>query len=256
MEFDYARKKEIPTFAFLVDPNFEWHKEHMEDEPGKSLLKKFKEKIEATLVREYFDTPDKLAWLVVTSLDRYILSQDRESIVSKKGIDNDILNLSKKVIQNTDAINDMPDVKKRQVLDYIISTSDNEDVLKDIFNHLARLFPDDYDFVSLVRDRMPNWSNQVVEDALFRYFKNSKDNRIPDIAFQIAIDPRRDLGQSKPFRDTYFSFLGEVGRYDHVLKLKMILEMEIERNEIIKGFIKRTIREIEERYPHMKPAIF
>lgn len=254
MEFDHAKKKGIPMFAFFIDPKFTWPKKFIEDEPGKSLLKEFKSKIDTILVRENFTTPEDLALLVVTSLSRYILSQDGDFMTSKKVIDDDILNLSKMVIQNIDAINDMPDVKKRQVLDYIISTSDNESVLKDMFNHLARLFPDDYKIVSLVRDRMSNWSDQVVVDALFRYFEKSKDNRIPDIAFQIAIDPRRDLGQSKPFRNAYFSFLGQVGRYNHVLKLKMILE--IERNEIIKGFIKRTIKEIEKRHPDRKPAIF
>jgi hypothetical protein len=68
MEFDRASQKPLTRLCYLVDETFDWPKDHIEDEPGKSRLQKFKTKIDSTVLRAKFTTPDSLAVEVAKSL--------------------------------------------------------------------------------------------------------------------------------------------------------------------------------------------
>src|SRR5262245_43219539 len=77
VEFDYAFNNHRPTFCFLVDEEYPWPEEFKEQEPGKTLLRKFKDKVERVVVRDSFTTPDVLARRVVSSIGRYLLADPR-----------------------------------------------------------------------------------------------------------------------------------------------------------------------------------
>lgn len=59
-------------FCFIVNPDQPWPPTMVEDEPGKSMLRKFKEKISAEHVSEFFTTPEDLAVKVATALGNHI----------------------------------------------------------------------------------------------------------------------------------------------------------------------------------------
>ncbi len=70
MEFKRAKARNIPCLCFLVDEDADWHGER-EDEPGRSRLIAFKKRLDQSLVRATFDTPDSLALEVSKSLQVY-----------------------------------------------------------------------------------------------------------------------------------------------------------------------------------------
>lgn len=71
MEFNQARSLKIPCLCFLVDENFQWTADHIEGEPGKSKLRRFKAQLDESLVRKKFTTPDSLATAVSLALDEF-----------------------------------------------------------------------------------------------------------------------------------------------------------------------------------------
>jgi formylglycine-generating enzyme required for sulfatase activity len=70
-EFDEAERLEKPRFCFTVDEEFEWPDEHREKGIGARALREFKARIDATLVRDTFTTPEHLANKVLESLIRW-----------------------------------------------------------------------------------------------------------------------------------------------------------------------------------------
>lgn len=73
-EFDHAVKNRRPTFCFCVDEAYPWPEAQVEIEPGRSLLRTFKARIEKLVVRDVFTTPDVLASRAATSVARYLLA--------------------------------------------------------------------------------------------------------------------------------------------------------------------------------------
>jgi len=73
-EFDYAFNLRRPTFCFFVDEEYPWPHQLVETEPGASLLSRFKARVEALVVRDYFTTADVLAGRVASSIGRYLLA--------------------------------------------------------------------------------------------------------------------------------------------------------------------------------------
>lgn len=74
-EFQHAKKHNKPLFCFLVDEDHPWPPKMVEEEPGKSKLLAFKQKIGEGLVQDTFTTPQDLAFKVASAIGRY-LSQD------------------------------------------------------------------------------------------------------------------------------------------------------------------------------------
>jgi CheY-like chemotaxis protein len=74
-EFDFALEKHKPVFGFLVDANYPWLPIHIDHEPALSRLNLFKQKIQETVVRDVFTTPDDLAYKVASSLGRFLLGK-------------------------------------------------------------------------------------------------------------------------------------------------------------------------------------
>jgi len=70
-EFDEAGKLGKPRFCFLVDEEHEWPEEYKEKGIGAQLLREFKARIDITLVRATFTTPEDLAGKVLASLQRW-----------------------------------------------------------------------------------------------------------------------------------------------------------------------------------------
>jgi tyrosinase len=93
-EYDKAKELEKPMFCFIIDPNHPWSLAMVEDEPGKSLLHTFKEKISKDHTPDYFTNPDDLAMKVATAVSNFINKRMRdEKIVFEGGTptDNDLI---------------------------------------------------------------------------------------------------------------------------------------------------------------------
>lgn len=76
-EFDHAFNNRRPTFCFFVDEEYPWPEGLVEGEPGRSLLRGFKERVEKLVVRDSFTTTEVLAGRVATSVGRYLLADPR-----------------------------------------------------------------------------------------------------------------------------------------------------------------------------------
>ncbi len=75
MELEHARKRGKPTFCFVVDDDHPWPPRQVEEDPGRTRLAAFKEKICENQVRDTFTTPEDVAFKVAASLGRYLLKQ-------------------------------------------------------------------------------------------------------------------------------------------------------------------------------------
>lgn len=73
-EFEFARSRNKPIFAFLVDDEFPWSPRFVEHEPGLTKLKAFKQTISSSVVRDTFSTSDDLAYKISTALGRFLIS--------------------------------------------------------------------------------------------------------------------------------------------------------------------------------------
>jgi len=70
-EYLEAEKLGKPRFCFVVDENYDWPEEYREKGIGARLLRDFKARLDATLVRTTFTTPEDLAGKVIASLHRW-----------------------------------------------------------------------------------------------------------------------------------------------------------------------------------------
>ncbi|GEM_PF-3568733 len=71
LEFEEARKHNKPVFCFVVDDSVEWDESKREDEPGKSLLIAFKNKIREERIVSYFRNKEHLHQLIQHSLYQF-----------------------------------------------------------------------------------------------------------------------------------------------------------------------------------------
>jgi hypothetical protein len=106
LEFDHAREKGKPILAFIVDPDYQWPEDRIEAEPEKNRLRAFHDKIQTSLVRDLFSTPEDLAVRVATSLSRF-LQQSRGTTPDVKELTT-VLELRKNTV-----IRMMEDAKQR-----------------------------------------------------------------------------------------------------------------------------------------------
>ena len=73
MEYLHAKKLGKPIYCFLLDEKKQpWFIELVEDEPGKSRLKDFKNRIQKVHVCDYFTTPDDLRAKVANALSHFV----------------------------------------------------------------------------------------------------------------------------------------------------------------------------------------
>jgi hypothetical protein len=87
-EYDHAMKLKKPMFCFLVDENHLWVPSMIDnDEPAKSKLRAFKDRIRADSTIGVFTTPDDLASKVVTSVSRYLTQPTIVSTETQEQID-------------------------------------------------------------------------------------------------------------------------------------------------------------------------
>jgi len=70
-EFVEAERLKKPRFCFIIDEQCDWPEEDVEKGIGARLLRDFKARLDATLVRDTFTTPDDLATKVLASLQRW-----------------------------------------------------------------------------------------------------------------------------------------------------------------------------------------
>jgi formylglycine-generating enzyme required for sulfatase activity len=70
-EFDEAQRLGKPCFCFVVEEKCDWPAEFREQGDGERRLREFKARIDATLVRTTFTTPEDLAVKVLASLERW-----------------------------------------------------------------------------------------------------------------------------------------------------------------------------------------
>lgn len=79
-EFEEARALDKPCFCFMVEEGYDWPAVFREEGKSGELLKKFKARLDATLVRTTFTTPDSLAKRVLSSLARWEKEQHKLTI--------------------------------------------------------------------------------------------------------------------------------------------------------------------------------
>ena len=76
MEYLHAKNLQKPIYCFMLDDeNQPWLSKWIEDEPGKSQLKDFKQRIQRSHVCDYFTTPDDLRAKVANGLSHYVANQ-------------------------------------------------------------------------------------------------------------------------------------------------------------------------------------
>jgi tetratricopeptide (TPR) repeat protein len=74
MEYLHAKKLGKLIYCFILDEeNQPWLSKWIEDEPGKSKLKNFKQRIQKVHVCDYFTTPDDLRAKVANALSHYVM---------------------------------------------------------------------------------------------------------------------------------------------------------------------------------------
>ena len=71
-EFDVARSAKKSTFCFLVSDEHPWPPKMIDHGPGRAKLDAFKQRLSATMVIEYFTTPEDLAFRVTAAVGRYL----------------------------------------------------------------------------------------------------------------------------------------------------------------------------------------
>lgn len=73
MEYLHAKKLEKPIYCFVIDEeNQPWLPKWIEDEPGKSKLKDFKNRIQTDHIVAFFTAPDDLGMKVANALSHYV----------------------------------------------------------------------------------------------------------------------------------------------------------------------------------------
>ena len=79
-EFEEARRLEKPCFCFVVEEGHDWPEQFKEGGSSGDLLKQFKARLDALLVRTTFTTPDSLAKKVLSSLARWEKEQHKLTV--------------------------------------------------------------------------------------------------------------------------------------------------------------------------------
>lgn len=74
-EFEFAQKRAMPIFAFIINEDFPWPPKYIEAEPGLSRLKKFKELVNNSVVRDTFTTSDELGYEVASALGHFLIAR-------------------------------------------------------------------------------------------------------------------------------------------------------------------------------------
>lgn len=76
IEFEYAKEQGKPLFCYIVDNEYPWLPEMIEDDPGRSKLRLLKENIRRDLLIRTFKDPENLGRLMAGSLGKWL--QDPE----------------------------------------------------------------------------------------------------------------------------------------------------------------------------------
>jgi hypothetical protein len=79
LEFDRAMAVRRPTFCYFVDEGYSWPGELVEGDPGETKLRALKAKIETSVVRDAFTTPDVLATRIAASVGRFLIADPRKT---------------------------------------------------------------------------------------------------------------------------------------------------------------------------------
>jgi CheY-like chemotaxis protein len=74
-ELDFALKSKLPVFCYLVDESFPWKPGYIDIESSRTKLVALKDRINRSLVRDTFTTPDDLAFKVAAALGRFSVRQ-------------------------------------------------------------------------------------------------------------------------------------------------------------------------------------
>lgn len=85
-EFSQAAQHDVPTFCFVVDDDYPWPPKQVEDEPGRTKLRAFKERIATSVVLDRFTTPDDLAIKVGTALSRFLVQRTVRSALDASAV--------------------------------------------------------------------------------------------------------------------------------------------------------------------------
>jgi tetratricopeptide (TPR) repeat protein len=80
MEYLHAKEKGKTIYCFILDEeNQGWLTKWIEDKPGKTKLKDFKQRVLKVHVCEYFTTPDDLRAKVANALSHFVANHDNEA---------------------------------------------------------------------------------------------------------------------------------------------------------------------------------
>jgi hypothetical protein len=145
-EYDYARKLNKPMLCFIVDDDHPWPPRMIEDEPGKSKLRAFEERIGTDLVVDRFTTPEDLAFKVATAVGRHLTQPEPPKSAPSLSIDEinaAFSTLARKARSGNEeammelSLSDYP--KAYEVLASVLGTNPQEKIREASVNALANL---------------------------------------------------------------------------------------------------------------------
>lgn len=125
LEFNHAMEKGIPIFAFLVDPDYDWPDEYIEQEPERSMLENFKNRVQSALVRELFTSPDDLAMKAASSIARYTSRQlekqmeELQRLTKERGEERQKIGIQAEVLQTRVKNLDLQEEKLYRILNLL-----------------------------------------------------------------------------------------------------------------------------------------
>lgn len=73
LEYDFAVSSGKDLFCYLVDPEFLWPKNFKDTGEDLDRLRSFTERVSAALTTSLFQSPDNLAWKVISNLSRWMI---------------------------------------------------------------------------------------------------------------------------------------------------------------------------------------
>jgi tetratricopeptide (TPR) repeat protein len=114
-EFDRAILCNKAVFCFLVDEDYAWTPKFIDEEPNRSKLIRFKQKVNTRVVRDFFTTPEDLAFKIAAAVGHYLAKGRIEELTSRLRGSMSAVDLSPQSLAQGRALSNVTDDTRQQV---------------------------------------------------------------------------------------------------------------------------------------------